>query len=96
VQQLAQPSRVGAQHRQRGRDLAHDLERAAGLVEVEHLAEQRLFDKFYRGPQAPARRGVGLGLAITRGIVEAHGGPVEAANRPGGGAVFTVRLPVDG
>lgn len=52
-----------------------------------------LFDKFYRAPAAPAG-GTGLGLAIVKGFVEAQGGKVTADNRPGGGAVFTVRMPL--
>jgi len=52
----------------------------------------RIFDKFVRAPDAPAG-GSGLGLAIVKGFVEAHGGRISAANRPGGGAVFTMRLP---
>ena len=60
--------------------------------------EERVFDKFYRGPIAPpdARRGVGLGLAICRGIVEAHGGRITARNRPDGGAEFVISLPCGG
>jgi two-component system sensor histidine kinase KdpD len=54
--------------------------------------EERVFDKFYRGQTADSR-GVGLGLAICRAIVEAHGGKIWAENRPGGGAVFRFRLP---
>jgi len=52
-----------------------------------------LFDKFYRTPAARAG-GTGLGLAIVKGFVEAQGGQVRAKNRPGGGAEFTVRMPI--
>lgn len=51
-----------------------------------------IFEKFYRAPGAAAG-GTGLGLSIVKGFVEAHGGRVSAANRPGGGASFTVTLP---
>ena len=54
--------------------------------------ENRIFDKFYRAQ--PAREGgVGLGLTICRGIVEAHGGRIWAENRTGGGAVFRFAIP---
>ena len=52
----------------------------------------RIFDKFFRAPNAPTG-GSGLGLTIVKGFVEAHGGKVSADNRPGGGAIFTIRLP---
>jgi two-component system sensor histidine kinase KdpD len=52
----------------------------------------RIFDKFFRAPSAPTG-GSGLGLTIVKGFVEAHGGTVSAHNRPGGGAIFTLRLP---
>jgi len=52
----------------------------------------RIFDKFVRAPDAPAG-GSGLGLAIVKGFVEAHGGQIAAANRPGGGAIFSIYLP---
>jgi two-component system sensor histidine kinase KdpD len=52
-----------------------------------------VFEKFYRVPGAPAG-GTGLGLSIVKGLVEAHGGRVEAQNRPGGGAEFRFCLPV--
>jgi two-component system sensor histidine kinase KdpD len=53
----------------------------------------RIFDKFYRGPGAPTG-GTGLGLSLVKGFVEALGGTVAAANRNGGGAKFTIRLPI--
>ena len=52
-----------------------------------------LFDKFYRAPNAPAG-GTGLGLAIVKGFVRAQNGQVKAENRDGGGAIFTIRLPI--
>ena len=54
---------------------------------------ERIFDKFYRVSRPETVSGTGLGLAICRGIVEAHGGHIEAANRPAGGTVVTVTLP---
>jgi two-component system sensor histidine kinase KdpD len=52
----------------------------------------RVFEKFFRAPNAAAG-GSGLGLTIAKGFVEAHGGTIIAANRPSGGAVFTLRFP---
>ena len=52
-----------------------------------------IFDKFYRAPAAPAG-GTGLGLAIVKGFVEAQGGRVKAENQAGGGAAFTISLPL--
>ena len=56
-------------------------------------ATHRVFDKFFRAPAAPAG-GTGLGLSIVKGFVEAQGGQVKAENRAGGGAAFTIRLPL--
>jgi two-component system sensor histidine kinase KdpD len=53
----------------------------------------RLFDKFHRGTEESAVSGVGLGLAICRAIIRAHGGSIEALQRPGGGARFDLTLP---
>jgi two-component system sensor histidine kinase KdpD len=53
----------------------------------------RIFDKFYRAQHSAEVTGTGLGLPISKGIVEAHGGRIWAANRAGGGAVFTIVLP---
>lgn len=84
------PVRIAARH-----------EAAAVAVEVADegpglppQAEERVFDKFYRGPSG--QRGFGLGLAICRAIVTAHGGRISAENRAPRGAVFRFTLPVDG
>lgn len=58
-------------------------------------SENRLFEKFYRVQSEAAQSGVGLGLAICRAIVEAHGGSIQAQNRKAGGAVFSFMIPLD-
>jgi two-component system sensor histidine kinase KdpD len=52
----------------------------------------RIFEKFYSG--APCGPGMGLGLSICKGLVEAHGGSIWAENREAGGAVITFKLPL--
>lgn len=55
---------------------------------------RRVFDKFYRADRTDGTAGSGLGLAICKGLVEAHGGTIEAGDGPAGGTIMTVRLPV--
>jgi two-component system sensor histidine kinase KdpD len=57
---------------------------------------ERLFAKFQRGREEQSTGGAGLGLAICRAIVNAHGGHISAAQRSGGGARFMFTLPTTG
>ncbi|AKU25093.1 two-component system sensor histidine kinase KdpD [Massilia sp. NR 4-1] len=59
-----------------------------------HGREEAIFEKFTRGERESAKPGVGLGLAICRAIVEAHGGKIDAATSPLGGAAFAFTLPL--
>lgn len=68
-------------------------DRGAGLPPGE---EDRIFERFYRAPalRESAVPGVGIGLSVCRGLVEAHGGTLTASNRPEGGSEFRVTLPI--
>jgi two-component system, OmpR family, sensor histidine kinase KdpD len=55
--------------------------------------EEEVFEKFTRGERESAKPGVGLGLAICRAIIEAHGGRIDACPSPEGGAGFVFTLP---
>ncbi|MCL7453026.1 MAG: DUF4118 domain-containing protein [Anaerolineae bacterium] len=55
----------------------------------------RIFDKFYRVQRSSEVTGTGLGLPISKGIVEAHGGRIWADNQAGGGAALTIVLPTE-
>lgn len=79
-----------------GRFIRIDVRDTGAGIAPENLPH--IFDRFYRGEPARQRTtgGAGLGLAIARGLVEAHGGRIDATSRPGSGATFTVELPIDG
>lgn len=64
-----------------------------GLPNFSKGHEEILFDKFTRGQTESSTRGVGLGLAICKAIVEAHRGKISAGQADGGGAEFTVAIP---
>ena len=71
------------------------VEVADGGPGVPKDALDRVFEPFFRGPTGGSPRGTGLGLAVARGLVEAHGGRISVRNRPEGGAVFRFTLPIE-
>jgi two-component system, OmpR family, sensor histidine kinase MtrB len=84
-------ARAGPHGRGRGQLAVEVRDHGAGLPEA---AIAHVFDRFYKADTARARsEGSGLGLAIASENARLHGGHIEAANDPGGGAVFTVTLP---
>jgi two-component system, OmpR family, sensor histidine kinase KdpD len=60
---------------------------------IKHGEEERVFEKFHRSRPEAGPGGAGLGLAICRAVVEAHGGRITSENSAGGGATFRVEIP---
>lgn len=71
--------------------LIHVRDNGRGIA-PEHLPN--LFRPFYRGAANGQHSGAGLGLTITKEIVEMHGGAISAESEVGKGSVFTIRLPL--
>lgn len=86
-------TRVTVSGRRAGEEVVVAVEdRGPGLA-PEHLP--RLFERFYRGRHGDAPGGLGLGLYISRLIVEAHGGRIWCDSRPGEGSTFSFTVPVE-
>jgi len=82
--------------RERGQELIVEVEdEGSGLGGIDPAS---YFDRFFRADESRSRgsedSGTGLGLAIVKAIAEAHGGGASAEDRPGGGARFTLHLPL--
>jgi two-component system, OmpR family, sensor histidine kinase KdpD len=76
----------------RGELVTSVADRGAGVDDFERMM---IFDKFYRGQGQRYRvQGTGMGLAIAKAIVEAHGGSIDVTSQPGQGSVFSFRLPL--
>ena len=67
----------------------HILDNGTGLSEE---AQKKIFTPFFT--TKPVGKGTGLGMSISHGIIESHGGSITAHNREEGGAVFTISLPI--
>lgn len=67
------------------------MDRGPGLTEQD---EPHIFERHYRGSDSGRMSGLGIGLAIAKGIVEQHHGSIGLSNREGGGAVLTITLPM--
>jgi len=79
---------------QNGRVVTNVADRGAGIDDLER---SMIFDKFYRGQGQRHRvQGTGMGLAIAKAIVEAHGGRIGVTSQLGQGSVFSFGLPVAG
>lgn len=70
--------------------LVRVMDRGPGLSAAD---KTRVFERFYRGRNAQAKPGSGLGLYLAGRIAETHGGSVGVEDRDGGGSIFTLRLP---
>ena len=76
----------------RGELVTSVADRGVGVDDFERMM---IFDKFYRGQGQRYRvQGTGMGLAIAKAIVEAHGGSIEVTSQAGQGSVFSFRLPL--
>jgi signal transduction histidine kinase len=86
--------RLGVTARRVGGEVSIEVaDEGIGIAPREH---ERIFEKFYRigRSETQGRRGSGVGLALVKHIVEAHGGRVTVDSRPGEGSRFTIHLPV--
>lgn len=80
-----------ALRRDGGHAVLEVMDRGVGIPSHERT---RVFQSFYRASNAGETRGAGLGLDMVRHFVQAHGGRVEALDRPGGGTILRMSLPL--
>ena len=94
VKHTAEDGEVELGLRRRGADAVVSVRDSGPGIHPEDLT--RIFDRFARGDRGRSRRtgGMGLGLAIAKAVLDAHGGRIRALNAPGGGALFELSLPL--
>ncbi|WP_437816477.1 sensor histidine kinase [Sorangium sp. So ce1078] len=89
----------------KGKPITVSVQRRGALAElrvedhgigIPREVQDRIFDRFERVVSIRSFGGLGLGLYITRQIIEAHRGTIRVSSAPGQGATFTVELPIDG
>lgn len=77
---------------ERGKLITSVADHGPGIDDLERMM---IFDKFYRGQSQRYRvHGTGMGLAIAKAIVEAHGGAIDVTSQLGQGSVFSFSLPI--
>ncbi|MEG1586154.1 MAG: ATP-binding protein, partial [Bacteroidales bacterium] len=80
-------------------DTAFSIEVTDSGSGIPENAREKIFDRFYQIEQSSASNpqiiGTGIGLSVTKGIVEAHGGSISVKSEPGNGSTFTVSIPFD-
>jgi len=86
-------SPISVRVQRRGDEAVFEIaDRGPGIPAAER---ERVFERFYRAGDGQRASGTGLGLTVSRAIVRAHGGTISAEDRPGGGALFRVRVPMN-
>jgi two-component system, OmpR family, sensor histidine kinase KdpD len=84
------PISIGARMSE-GHAIIYVADHGPGISEEE---QARIFDKFYRGTKEQHLKGTGMGLAIAREIIHAHGEEIRVASKPGEGSEFSFSLPL--
>jgi len=91
AQAIKQTGEVRISSRVEGESAVITISDTGGGIEPEHL--RKIFDPFFT--TKPVGEGTGLGLSISYGIIEKHGGTIEAESVPGTGTTFRVSIPID-
>lgn len=89
----SEPGKGPSDQLQRAEDVSVSVADTGFGISVQHLS--RIFDRFYRVDETHTTEGAGIGLALTKELVDLHHGTIAVESTPGKGSVFTVVLPVE-